>query len=54
MSFGWIGRRSHYQGSEVSYLEGGQGWGREVLYSEIQSIMSNGHMGPLTPCGQND
>ena len=38
-------------GLQVSYLGGGHccGW---TLYSEVQCIMGNGHMGP--PHGQTD
>ena len=38
-----------------SHVGGGLGSGQMGLYSEVQCIMGNGHMGPPPPyCGHND
>ena len=36
-----------------SHVREGVGSGEGVMCSEVQSIMGNGHMGPLHLCGQN-
>ena len=39
----WVGERLGW--GRPGVMSGGQGWDWEAMYSEVQGIMGNGHMG---------